>query len=493
MELLPYSGRGLPLENLIRGATREPFSEVYEPSVETLESLEEQMFEMQGELRDTSVYDKLEAIAAVGKLWENSNNERRMKLQNILPETTGYHPNMIDFELMAIPEILKGKELAEYLDNPMCFYGGGKVLDGYVEVAEGQHVIANPRGPVFIIGAGNSTVPPVYSMLISLLTNNFTILRPSFANYAGLYEIMKSFEDAENSSNVSSDVKDILRKMSNASVVSYMSHDSKAYEYLLKEADLGAVNFWGGGPALSVIKRMMAENPNNPKLIINGPLTGVAVVDGNYTKDDQTKTAKGLAFDTILYRQQLCNSPTEAHFIGSYEDAKGFGEIFSHMLDEHDKSLPGELSEAQIYNTQVIRRSLKRAGSKVFMPDDGTARWTVVVSKDQSNIDNVTNNSNHFSIYQRPVFLEIVAVPELDGSLTKIEELPHRKCYQGVEKAQTVGYAMDERSAKDFAKELSKIGIYRVVPVGQMYYRTAYEPSDGEYLARELTFLSYFK
>ena len=494
MKLLPYAGKEVSLEDLIVTEGKEPYSEIHEPSVETLKKLNGTLLRTQRELREISIDDKLKALEYVGSLWEKKSYERRRKLEEFLPKTTGYHPNIIEFELSLFPEVLNEEFLKESLDNPMCFYGGRKCLDGFVKVGKNEYVAANPRGPVFIIGGGNSTIPPLIALLTSLYTNNYTLLRPSFANHVGLYEVMKSFEDVIDDRNTEHSVRKVLRKLTNATLIAYMSHDSEAYAYLLRRSRVGAVNFWGGEPALSRIKRMVAENPYNPEFIINGPLTGVAIIDGNYMKKVGCQDlSRKLALDMVLYNQQMCNSPTEAYYLGSFEEGKRFGKELAKAVEEYERNFPIEVSETEAFKTQLVRRSLRRSGSKVYAPETGEAKWTIVVSEYRSRIDEIVNSNFSFSIHERPLFLEVITLDYIDDALEKIEKLPERACYAGVEKVQTVGYAMDKERVRELARELAMMGIYRVVPIGQMYYRTAFEPSDGEFLPRKFIFFSYFR
>lgn len=491
MKLSPYKGRDVILEDLAEGKAQEPYSDILEPTTETFQKLFSKIPQLQKELKDVGVDEKLEIIESVGKLWENPNYERRKNLQDILPKSTGYHPSMIEFELSLIPKLFNKTELTNAFNNPYCF-GNKKILDELVEVGENEYLKAEPLGSTFVIGAGNATIPTLVPLSISLLTNNFTIIKPSIANYAGLYEIMESFEDVEK--NINSDKRESIRKMTNATVIAYMGHDSKAYDYLLEEAKIGAINFWGGGQALSKIKKKVAENPHNPRFVLNGPMTGYVVMDDEYVAEtDKDKIARELAYQISLYDQKLCNSPTEGCYIGQYEDAKIFAEEhLSHALDEVSKSLPGQVSENQAYKTQVIRKALKREGASVLIPVNGLADWTLVISDKESYVDKVVDDNFSFQIYERPRFLELISVDTQEDSVKKIKELPKRSCYKGVERVQTVGYAMKPGKAKEFVKKLSDFGVYRTVPLEKMFYRSMLEPSDGVYMPREFTFFTYF-
>lgn len=491
MKLSPYKGKDVILEDLTEGRAQEPYSEILEPTTETFRKLFSKIPQIEKELKTVGVDEKLEIIESVGKLWGNPNYERRKRLQDILPKSTGYHPRMIEFEISYIPQIFNKAEFTNAFNNPYCF-GDKKILDEFVKVGKNEYLKAEPLGSTFVIGAGNATIPTLVPLSLSLLTNNFTIIKPSIANYAGLYEVMESFEDLGKT--VGPEKRESIRKMTNATLIAYMGHDSEAYDYLLEQAKVGAINFWGGGQALSKIKEKVARNPYNPRFVLNGPMTGYVVMDDEYVAEvDKDEIARELTYQVSLYDQKLCNSPTEGCYIGQYENAKIFAEKhLSHALDEVSKSLPGQVSENQAYKTQVIRKALKREGARVLIPEDGVADWTLVVSDKESHIDKVVNDNFSFQIYERPRFLELISVDTQEDSVKKIKELPNRSCYKGVERIQTVGYAMRPEKAKDFVKKLSDVGVYRTVPLEKMFYRSMLEPSDGVYLPREFIFFTYF-
>jgi hypothetical protein len=161
------------------------------------------------------------------------------------------------------------------------------------------------------------------------------------------------------------------------------------------------------------------------------------------------------------------------------------------MLENIEGEFPSQVSEAQAYKTQLIRRELRKNGVTIFAPKANSANWTVVLSKGRSITEDIVDDNFTFSMYERPRFLEVISVPDAVKAIDLIQHLPSRKCYKDVERVQTVGYAMHEQQAYDFARKLSDIGVYRIVPLDKMFMRSMLEPSDGEYLPRQFTFFSY--
>ncbi len=56
---------------------------------------------------------------------------------------------------------------------------------------------------------------------------------------------------------------------------------------------------------------------------------------------------------------------------------------------------------------------------------------------------------------------------------------------------QTVGLAVPDDRQDAISRSLARIGVYRIVPVGDMYMRSALEPYDGISLALPFTYTVY--
>ncbi|MFX0063687.1 MAG: acyl-CoA reductase, partial [Candidatus Hermodarchaeota archaeon] len=170
---------------------------------------------------------KLEVISELGKLWSSPDYSRRELLIEFCAEQTGYSKEMVEIELSFVPIMLNPESLLSHFNQ---LPGGSKSIDKNVWVSKEEGFRNLPKGNIFVVGAGNSFAPHLLTTLISLLTNNFVILRPSQSNCIALEEFKESFTELE------SEYSNTARIMSEAFEVVYTGHDSPAFDYLLKEA-----------------------------------------------------------------------------------------------------------------------------------------------------------------------------------------------------------------------------------------------------------------
>jgi hypothetical protein len=308
-----------------------------------------------------------------------------------------------------------------------------------------------------------------------------TILRPSISNYHGVIEVYNTLRTMNS---------DNARLMSEGLAISYFTHESPSLRYLLTKAKVGVVNFWGGDPARVEVSKLVSENPHRPRLIVNGPLTGSVIIDEVSANET---VADGLAKNVVLYDQQLCSSPTSAIFIGSIEKAKEFVNHMAASLNKYGSIYNAKLSESQIYLLQSARRIFQIKGSIVYSSNDPQNMWTVVLSKGKRVLDEVVSTVTGFNIYFRRRFIEIVVVDKWHDAPTFIRELPYCRAFTGVDKVQTVGLAVSDEIKHDLLEDLVNCGVYRIVPVADMYLRSPLEPYDGLNIPSSFTYIIYMR
>ncbi|MEM4629387.1 MAG: acyl-CoA reductase [Zestosphaera sp.] len=451
-----------------------------EPEIDWIREYLSRAKAVQEKLRSLGFEKRVRILDRVGRVWAKKLESGSFEaLKKELVKSTGYSEAMIEEDLRLVSEVFK-KENVESLINS-GLNGGVKSLDDFVEVAPGEYVSNLPAGPVFIIASGNSVIPPLIPTVTSLITNNLTILRPSLTNYVVVREVFKSLEDLDDEALVLGD----------ALLITYLSHDSKVLGYLLKEAPLGVINYWGGEPGRTAVYRAVAENPYKPKLIVNGPLTGVAVIDGDSLGSSLSEVSEALAREVLMYDQQLCSSPTMALFVGSYEKAVQLAREVSKYLDVMGGSHKIEVSEGWLYKLNTLRKSLEFQGAKVFKSSNPENPYTIVVSEGKSSFSGLRLVPLEF--HSRRRFLELVVVSDLRECVRLIRELPKVAGYSGVDKVQTVAFWVDREKVDSYVKELVSTGVYRVVPLGESFLRTPNEPYDGEYIPRYFTYTVYLR
>ena len=180
--------------------------------------------------------------------------------------STGYSPALMATELSFVPAVLGAQNIRRNLEASV--QGGAEALYRFGELDETEKFRHVPVGPVLIISSGNSIVPTLIPMVISLVTGNLTVLKPSIANYAGVVEVFRLLDEVPDGR--------AARAMRDALVISYFAHDPPSLKEALERLPMGMVNFWGAEPARSIVTNMMGANRHHPRLFMNGPFTGMA-------------------------------------------------------------------------------------------------------------------------------------------------------------------------------------------------------------------------
>lgn len=448
----------------------------YEPSREWLRAQLIRAVELQQKLANLPLGERLRAVELLGVEWREKLESGKLEgIKEELAKATGYSKAIVDLEVELVLEVMNPQNIAKALDTALV--GGSKSLEQPVEVAAREYVRNLPAGPVLVIGSGNSIIPPLIPTTFSFVIGNFTILRPSLTNFRAVREVYMAFQNQP--------IEDPLKR---ALLVSYFAHESENLKALLERGPLGVVNYWGGEPGRTAIAKLLAANPYRPRFVVNGPMTGFAIVDSsNATRE----VAEKLAFEMVLYEQQLCSSPTQAAFVGSNKEAFEFAEKLASALEKVGKGYPVQL-ESLPYPLFVLRRSLELAGSKVYASSDPSNPWTVVVSDGKSALSRVPQKAM-LPLYARRRFLEIVSVASIREALNLVTALPENPAYRGVDRVQTLSVAVGRDAYAEILRNLHRIGVYRVVPVGESHLRTPVEPYDGSFLPSAFSYTVYVR
>ncbi len=455
--------------------------EVLELSPSDLGDLISNAGKVQAELSSVPVDERLQVIEHIARKWkEKLDNGDFEDLKREMSASTGYSPALMETELSFVPAVLGAANIRKNLDASV--QGGADALHRFVEVEETEMFRHVPVGPVLIISSGNSIVPTLIPTVVSLVTGNLTVLKPSIANYRGVCEVFKLLADVPDSR--------AARAMRSALVVSYFGHGSPSLKLALEELPLGMVNFWGAEPARTIVANMVGKNPHHPRFFVNGPFTGMAVIEEGV---DPLQAADDLALDVVLYDQQLCSSPTAAVFIGSYENAKDFLRSAGERLDEAGGEFPLPPDQDRLFVLQGARRFIQMDGGMVLSSRNPENPWTLVLSKGRSSLGGLAAQFPAFNLFARRRFLEIVVVPDAESAMDLLRSLPDHPAFQGIDGVQSVGLAVTEGSRERIVSLLIGAGVHRILPLGDMFMRGAVEPYDGVTMSSLFTRIVYWR
>jgi len=455
--------------------------QVMELSPSALRELVSSAGKVQAELSSIPIDDRLQVIEHIARRWKQKlDNGDFEELKKEMSASTGYSPALMETELSFVPAVLGAANIRKNLDASV--QGGADALHKFVEMDETEMFRHVPVGPVLIISSGNSIVPTLIPTVVSLVTGNLTVLKPSIANYRGVCEVFQLLAEVPDSR--------AARAVRSALVVSYFGHDSPSLKEALEELPMGMVNFWGAEPARTVVANMVGRNHNHPRFFVNGPFTGMAIIEEGV---EILQAADDLALDVVLYDQQLCSSPTTGVFIGSYERAKEFLKVAGERLDETGAEFPLPPDQDRLFVLQGARRFIQMDGGMVLSSKGPENPWTLVLSKGRSSLGGLAAQFPAFNLFARRRFLEIVVVPDVEGAVELLRSLPDHPAFKGIDGVQSVGLAVTDGSRQRCVDLLVGAGVHRILPLGDMFMRGAVEPYDGVTMSSLFTRIVYWR
>ncbi|MBN1109868.1 MAG: aldehyde dehydrogenase family protein [Methanomassiliicoccales archaeon] len=455
--------------------------DVLELSSSALEEVVRSAPRVQSLLSSIPIEERLEVIEGMARLWKRKLDAGSLdRLKAEMSSSTGYSPALMDTELSFVPSVLGAQNIRRNLEASV--QGGAEALHRFVGMEENEMFRHVPVGPVLIISSGNSIVPTLIPTVVSLVTGNLTILKPSIANYSGVVEVFKLLDDLPAGRAVQA-VRDAL-------VISYFAHGSPSLKEVLERLPVGMVNFWGAEPARSIVANMVGVNPHHPRFFVNGPYTGMAFVEEGV---DLPQAADDLALDMVLYDQQLCSSPTAAVFIGGHERGKEFLRLAGDRLDRTGMEFPLPVDPDRMFILQGARRYIQTVGGQVLSSKEPRNPWTLVLSKDRSSLEGLPVQFPSLNLFGRRRFLEVIVVPDAERAVELLEALPRHPAFLGIDGVQSVGLAVTSGSRTDLVERLVRAGVHRILPLGDMFMRGAVEPYDGVTMSSLFTRIVYWR
>jgi hypothetical protein len=152
---------------------------------------------------------------------------------------------------------------------------------------------------------------------------------------------------------------------------------------------------------------------------------------------------------------------------------------------------PVEPSNDALFITNSARKVLVLKGSKVLHSERTDNPWTLAISKGSSNLDSVVSSFPSFNVHGRRRFLELVVVEDVESAADLIKRVPNMASFNGIDKVQTVGVSLTEKDREEALWSFASSGAYRLVPIEDMFMRSASEPYDGTTLASLFTYAVY--
>ena len=337
------------------------------PTADLIRETTGALMEAGARLRDRSVADVVEIIAAAAGRLGDPADRLRQEAERRLPAATGYSPEMARLVLDRMSADWRAGALQRLLTSELAEPG---VLDGFRAVAPGRRARAYGPRLAFHVFAGNVPGVAVTSLVRALL-----VKAPSLGKLASGQPVLPVlFARA---------VESVDPELARALAVTYWPGGSETVEQAeaaaLEASDMVVV--YGAGEAAGSYRRRARENQ---KIVIHGPRFSVGLVAAPAIEDGPDELTRRVARSVVAFDQHGCVSP---HALWVEESTDGaalkFAAALADALDAIEPELPrGTIRAAEASAIQQERAAAELRGHdasdgpRVFA-SEGT-RWTVV-------------------------------------------------------------------------------------------------------------------
>ena len=305
-----------------------------------------------------------------------------------------------------------------------------------------------PLGVLAHITPGNSPGLSFLAIIEGLLAGNVNILKLSSRDSDFTIEALRELFKHDRSQSIQKKIA-VLRI------------SSKERDKLARVMSVASgVSAWGGEEAIAGLRDLTLPTtrfiPWGHKISF-GMVSKEALTDTNKLKD--------LAEDCVFMEQQACSSPQSILVeVDNFDELVKFAENFSRFVAEASDKVPfPELSiqeQAEITNTvEVIRLESVNQEKKVIQAPDKS--WRLLVE-------------NTPGLGLSPLFRTVWIKPFSRKNMVQ-ELLPLRGYLQ------TCGLVATRNEIGELATKLTKAGILRITPPGEMLGSYDGEPHDGVY------------
>jgi|WetSurMetagenome_2_1015567.scaffolds.fasta_scaffold32253_3 hypothetical protein len=182
-------------------------------------------------------------------------------------------------------------------------YGDSGVLDGFVR-SENIMLRAQPRGVACHWVANNVTTLGAFSMFLSILSKNASLVKASTVNKDHLLAILKKLNSISLEQNGKTIAGSTIVKA--VAVVTFEGKDRSLSTIFSQAADCKVI--WGGAESVSAISALPMKG--SCEVIVFGPKYSLAVMGKDFsTAPNLAKRLGPFVKDVMLFDQMACSSP----------------------------------------------------------------------------------------------------------------------------------------------------------------------------------------
>ncbi|MHB8533509.1 MAG: acyl-CoA reductase, partial [Solirubrobacteraceae bacterium] len=394
----------------------------------------------------------LDVLHATGRLWADPRSPFRRRAQALMPRISGFSSATVRQTLEIIPLLLDKRTLRRRLAAEL---GREDALDAWSLDPEGATAVkAFPLGAVLHVAAGNIFLGCIDSVVMSLLTNNVTLLRLSASDTTFPLLFAESLVRADKAGALGSTL----------SILSW-PRGAEAVESVFKRRLQGIV-VWGGESAVSAYRRNLGVGA---KLIAFGPKLSFGVVSrAGLERFGVKKAARRAARDVALWDQAACASP-QTLFVQD-RDPRAFLDAlaaeFSRLARTQPMGAPTPDEAASLLEERHRALTAELLGrGRLLAPKD--LGWTVAWNRESS-------------LKASPLrrFLHVRPYKDIDDLSARVSgSAPY---------LQSAGLLVGAAETGAYAEALAAAGASRAPELGRMLESETGEPHDGRYALGEL-------
>ncbi|MBI4348114.1 MAG: AMP-binding protein [Elusimicrobia bacterium] len=390
----------------------------------------------------------IELLERVGRSWSDPRSTFRRRAQAVMPRVTGFSSEMVRRTLEIIPDLLEAAALRQRLASEL---GRESALDAWsLEPGGGRAIKAFPLGSVLHVAAGNVFLGCIDSVLMSLLTQNVTLLRLSSADPEFPFLFAESVARA-----------DPGRELTGG--LAMLSWDKGDPAEAVFKSRLDGVVVWGGPAALAAYRDGLGAGT---KLVAFGPKLSFAVVSRAGLREAGVReAARRLARDVCWWDQAACASPQTVFVEG---EPGPFLTALERELARAGRRLPRGTSRPDEAASLLEERHRALAAE---LHGRGRLRtgsgWTVAWRREPA-------------LRASPLGRFVQATPYRDAAQLARLIAPSSGLLQ------TAGLLVAAAERPVYAEALGAAGVTRLPEIGRMLEAEGGEPHDGRYPLQEL-------
>lgn len=314
------------------------------------------------------------------------------------------------------------------------------ISDTYVEVKKDMYMMAQPRGIVCHWVAANIPSLGVFSIVLSLLSKNASLVKipPENAEFlcwvfSHLRGIVCSLNEVEYSGDILADA---------IALVSFPGKNLELSSQFSLLADCRVI--YGGGEAVDTITHLPTKESCDT--IVYGPKYSFGMFDRDFVESPKMEQAiSKCIMDVVTFNQMACSSPHVYFIEKSSRSIKEVAEMFAASFRKVPDLLLHQGTPTSIVAGIINKRSyyLLSDDKDAIFPKD--ASWTILLDSGPS--------------LEEPVFGKTVFLKEVGALDEVLDAITH--------KVQAVTLCVEDKEKRcAIAKELSYLGVDRVVIPG---------------------------